>query len=323
MPRARARAVFAESLGGDFPGPEHAFDELAQPALFKHPLVGFGPDAEFFDVVEIDCGRGPRLAREAVEVSDALLGQGKRNAVAQRLGNGEQVEPAPVFFGGEIPVELRCRLAARQEVVIIDGDVADAAVGKRRHHRGLPHALGQPCPLRRAAKTRAELLAELGDLAQPVAVRDRGEHGLGIACAEQLDLPALHHAREQRHVPGMLPEQVIEQGAAEMQRKTELGIAVAGFQEWPVAARMRLLQHMREIARRLMGMHAEQQRHRCAHAAPGPLARRMLPPPSGSPCPWEMGSDSAAGTGNSISRYRLASLARYSRSKLATEALGL
>jgi len=57
----------------------------------------------------------------------------------------------------------------------------------------------------------------------------------------------------------MLAEQVIEQRAAEMQRKPEFGIAIAGFQERPVAAHMRVLQHMREVARGLMRMHAEQQ----------------------------------------------------------------
>src|SRR5471030_1539268 len=109
-------------------------------------------------------------------------------------------------------------------------------VGKCWHHRRFPYPLRQPCPLGRAAKVRAEPPAELGDLTQPVAVRDRSEHRLGIACAEQFDLPALHHSGKQRHVPGMLPEQVIEQWTAEVQRETELRVTAARFQEWPVTA---------------------------------------------------------------------------------------
>jgi hypothetical protein len=31
-------------------------DELLEPALLVYPLVGFRPDAEFLDVVEIDGG---------------------------------------------------------------------------------------------------------------------------------------------------------------------------------------------------------------------------------------------------------------------------
>ena len=97
------------------------------------------------------------------------------------------------------------------------------------------------------------------DLPDAVARRDRGQHRLGVAAAEQLHLPALHHRAQQRHVLRVVLEQPLQQPAAEVRREPEVRIALQRVQERAVAERVRLLEHLGKVADRLVRVHAEQQ----------------------------------------------------------------
>ncbi len=183
--------------------------------------------------------------------------RGERNAVAQPFGNREQIQRLATFFGGVVAIQIGHFLARAQEVVVIHGDVANARVRQRRYHGGFPHPLGQPGSLRTLAVAVFQLVRETGDLPEAILLRNHRQHRLGIACAKQFHLTACHHVAQQRHVFGEFVVQIIQQPAAEMDGKTEFRETVQHLQEGAIAAEMRVVDHFREIADRLMGVHAE------------------------------------------------------------------
>jgi hypothetical protein len=146
----------AVGLGADQRRGQHALDELLQPAARVDPVVGFRPDAELLDVVEIH-GGALALAGQLFQVGDGLCGGRERQAVAQLLGDREEVDVAAVLLGGVETVELVGLLAGAEEVVVVHRHVFHAAVGQRRHHGRDVHPLGQPGALDAGAEARSSL----------------------------------------------------------------------------------------------------------------------------------------------------------------------
>ena len=189
----------------------------------------------------------------------------ERDAVAQRLGDREQPDAAAVLLGAEMPAQLLYGLSGAQEVVVVDGDVFHAGVGERRDDAALPDPLGEPAALGPAPDQPLQPIRQGVDLADAVAGRDRCQHRLRIAAAEQLRLSAIHHRAQQRHVLRIVIEQPLQQPAAEVRGELEVRIAVQRVQERAVAQRVRLLQHLRKVAGRLVRVHAEQQGYGLGH----------------------------------------------------------
>ena len=129
--------------GADFRAGQHTLDQRLQPATVVNPVVGFRPDAEFLDVVEIN-GRRLALIGEIFEMADDFMRRREGQAITQGFGNREKVEPGAVFFGAEVAIECCGGLAGTEEMVVVDGDVLDAGFGQRRHHGRLPDPLGEP-----------------------------------------------------------------------------------------------------------------------------------------------------------------------------------
>ncbi len=70
----------------------------------------------------------------------------KRDAVAQGLGRGEDLEEAPGIFGQVIAKDVAGTAGGLMEVVVVEDGVLDAGLAKRRDQGLLPHPLGQPHP---------------------------------------------------------------------------------------------------------------------------------------------------------------------------------
>ncbi len=154
-------------------------------------------------------------------------------------------------------------------------------------------------PAGAAPSVRSSFSGQRDELGDAVAVRDRGEHRLGVAAAEELDLAACHHLAQEQHVARIALDQVVEQRAAEVHREPERRKAVEGLEERAVGKIVRLVEDLREISGRLVRVDAEEERR--LHAGECSEARRMVPPSSGCPVPRLIGSASVAGTG-SLSR---------------------
>ena len=243
---------------------QHALDEARQPALLVDPVVGLGPDAELLDVVEID-GGAMAFARQVLQPGHGAFRRREGQPVARLFRDREQVEPAAILLGGEMAVEPPRRLAGAEEVIVVHRHVFDAGVGQRRHDGRFPDALGEPGALGPLAEQALDLVGKRVDLADAVAMRDRGEHRLAIAGAEPFDLTAPGHRRQPRHVLGIARHQPVEQPAGEMHGEAERRIALGRLQKHAVAADVRFLHDRVEIADRLVGMHAEEQGNGLGH----------------------------------------------------------
>ena len=256
--RLFARMVVGIGLGADQGRGQHALDELRQPAFLEHPFVGLGPDAEFFDVVEVD-RRAASLTGEVFQPGHGLVGGREGQPVARTFRNREQVEAAAVLVGGEKAVEAVLAFAGAEEVVVVHRHVADAGGDQRGHHRGLPDPFGEPGAGRAHAEAALDLVGERGDLRHPVAVRDRRQHGFAVAGAEPLDLAATGHCRQARHVFRKALEQHIQQPAGKMYAEAELRIAFHDAEEHAVAADMGVIDDGGKVADGLVGVNPEQE----------------------------------------------------------------
>ena len=237
---------------------QHALDELLEPFFLVHPRVRVGPDAEFFDVVEIDRRPSLRIGGQAFDEPHRFAGRREWNAITQRFGDREQIQHAAVFFRRVVAGEILGALARAQKMVVVDRDETDSGIGQRRHQRRFPDALGQPRALGTLMRETRQAIRQCVDLADAIARRNYDEHRFHIAAAEYLYLAALHHLAQQRHVVRILVEQILQQPAAEMHGKPKAGIAMQGVQKRPVATRMRIVQHLGKIPDRLVRVDAEQ-----------------------------------------------------------------
>ena len=228
------------------------------------PVVGLRPDAELFDVVEID-GGGVALVGQVFQVADDLVRRREGQAVAQGFGDREEVEPGAILLGAEEAVQFVSGFAGAEEMVVVDGHVGDAGFGQRRHHGRFPDALGEPGAGRCDAGPRGQFVVQRAQLADPVAVGNGGEHRFGVTGTEQLDLAARDHFGEQRHVSRMAFAQPVEQPARKMGGEAEVRVGVKRFDERLVTALVRVLDHFREIAHRLVGVDAEEQGYELGH----------------------------------------------------------
>ncbi|OIQ79887.1 hypothetical protein GALL_383690 [mine drainage metagenome] len=150
-------------------------------------------------------------------------------------------------------------LAGAQKVVVIHGHIFDAGIAQRRNHGGFPHPFGQPGSPWVLPQLLVEVGGQLVDLPHPVPGRYRRQHRLGITGTEQFGLAAPDHFLQQLHVLRIMLEHVIEQPAADVDGKAEIRIAVHRLQKRAVAAEVGVIEHMGEVADRLVGMNAEEE----------------------------------------------------------------
>jgi len=105
----------------------------------------------------------------------------------------------------------------------------------------------------------AELLVQIGrqllDLADPIPGRNRRQHRLGEAGAEQLGLLASHHLLQERHVLRKVLHHVFKQPAAEVDGELEIRVLMQHPQEGAVATHVRVVQHAFEITHGLVRVH--------------------------------------------------------------------
>ncbi len=180
----RHGVIIAVSHGLDDVGIEHAFDEVAQPAALVDPFVGFRPDAEFLDIIEINRRRLLAVISQTFKVAHHLLRRREWQAITQSLGNREKVDLTAIFLGGVIAIEHTLVLAGTHEMVIVYRHVADAGIRQRRHNRGFPHPLCKPCAERQFAQRILQAGRKTGNLPDTVTRRYRGQHRFGKAGAE-------------------------------------------------------------------------------------------------------------------------------------------
>jgi hypothetical protein len=136
------------------------------------------------------------------------------------------------------------------------------------------------------AEAPADAVVERCYLAAAIRVGQRGENRLGIAAAEHLRLPAVHHPGKPPHVFWKFLAEELHQPTADVHGERKLGMSLEHLEERPVAAIARVGRRG-EVPRWLMGVHAEVQFDRVVHGSHGSIEHGGLahgPPWTGAPC---------------------------------------
>ncbi len=153
-------------------------------------LEGSRPDPEFFAVVahrRHPAGSGRRsLAQE----SDGFLHGAKRNQVPQRLEPRKQHDALPGILRDVRAEQLPGLEPRGKKMNIIHERVGDSRARQHGRKLRLPDALGQPRSCGRLAKMFFEVVRHEAHLFLLVLRRNGDKHGLVLAAAHELRLPA-------------------------------------------------------------------------------------------------------------------------------------
>ena len=244
--------------------------EPLEPAVLVDPFAGPRPDAELLAVVTED-GRAAGLADRAevaVEVGEGT----ERNEIAERLIDGENAQRAALVLRDVARMEVPDPGVAK--VLLVEQRVLDARLGQRSRQVGLPDPLGQPYAARPAAEVPGQEVAHHPDLADPVGLGDERQDGFVESAAEELDLIAADHPRDEVPAGPLALFHVFPERAGEVEGELERGVADQAFEEGTVAVVERRLEHVVEIADRLVVVDREQE-FGTAHGAETPSWARM------------------------------------------------
>ena len=157
-------------------------------------LPGRRPGPELLAVVAHHPDPLAVLGGVLAQVVDDLVDVAERDPVAQALLGPEDAQQLALVLGrvGAPQVLLGDRRGA--EVGVVEDRPVVAGRDERGRQVRLPDALGQPGAARPPPEQRLELVAHPAQLADPVALRQRGEDRLVVAAAEDLDLVARRRA---------------------------------------------------------------------------------------------------------------------------------
>ena len=183
-----------EPVGVDLEGLEEAIDPAPRtPAV----LPGRRPRTELLAVIAHRPDPLAILRRMIAQVADDVLDSAERDPVAETLFRAEdRQELSLVLRRVRSPQVLLADRGSPEVRVVKDRPVVTGGDERGRQVR-LPDPLGQPGAPGSAAEEGGRFVAHPAELADPVALRQRGEDGFVVAAAEDLDLLA----RDERTEP--------------------------------------------------------------------------------------------------------------------------
>ena len=214
-------------------------EELFEPPVLVHALVGAGPRAELLAVIRVH-DEARALVGPRAQLLHRLPDVAERDQVAELHAAREHDHGEPLILGDIRFAELLRTQSRLEEMLVVEDRVRDASLGEQRGKMRFPHALGQPCAQRPLTEDRVNPIGQGTDLTDAVPARHTNEDGLVIAAGEELDLSASHQVGEISDHVGPVRLQPVQERTGEVKACLHLRVAVKRRHE----RRIRALGHL-------------------------------------------------------------------------------
>ena len=142
---------------------------------------------------------------------------------------------------------------------VVKNGIADVGFGENGSKLRFPDTLGEPSASGTLAKMVLEIVGETDELHALVRGRNGNENRLVEAAADHFDLARLHQGLQALEIFGAVLFDPGKQWAGIMKADMDTGVLLECFDERQVAARVRLLKNVVEVAARLMGVDEQNQ----------------------------------------------------------------
>ena len=236
-------------------------------ALAVAELPGARPGAELLAVVAHHADQLAGLRGVLVKVVDDVLDGSEGDAVAQALLRAEDDDAVALVVGGvAAPVALGGD-GGGPEMGIVHDRVLVAGGGQRGGHVRLPDPFCQPRSLGTSAEERLQLVGHARQLADTIGLRQRGQHRLVVAAAQDLHLAALDEGAEAFQGVRPIGLEPVEEGPRVVEAKAHSRVPLQGGQHGLVGGPEVVLEDEAEVAHRLVVV--EDQRERDASVGHG------------------------------------------------------
>ena len=221
-------------------------EEVLEPAVLVHALIGAGPCAELLTIVRVDDelrAGGLPLA----ELLHRLAHVAERDEIPEPGVGGIEDEREALVLGDEGLAELVAAQTGLEEVLLVEDGVRDAGLGQDGRQVRLPDALGEPRPEGPAAEDRGDPVGERADLPDGIAPGDADEDRLVVAAGEELDLAALHEVGEVADDVRAVALEPVEERAGEVEGGLHFGVPIERGHERRIRALGHVREHMWEV----------------------------------------------------------------------------
>ena len=202
------------------------------------------------------------------EVADDVVDLRERDPVAEALLGAEDRQNLALIVGRVRAPERLLRDRGGAEVSVVQDRPLVAGRDERRRQVGLPDPLGEPGTARPAAEHALELVRHPDELADPVALRQRGEDRLVPAAADDLDLAAIDEGRQALEKLRPLGPHPGQQRAGVVEGEMDRRVALDRFEHRLVGTFEVLGDDPAEVAHGLMVVERQGERDATGQAIP-------------------------------------------------------
>ncbi len=190
--------------------------------------------------------------RVRTQVLDDLGHRLEGDEVAQALLRREHRQPPTLVVGRVGAPVLLVGDGGCAQVDIVDDRPLEPAVDEAGGQVGLPDTLGQPRAARPGTEPSLELIAHPRELADPVGLRERRQHRLVHAAAEDLDLPPIDEPAHVVKEVGVLQVEPLQEGSRVVEAASDRRVTQEQVDHRPVGLLVHVLEHPAEVADRLV-----------------------------------------------------------------------
>ncbi len=210
-------------------------EEAVHPAV-RPPAVlpGGGPAAELLAVVAHHADPLALLGGMVPQVGDDVVHAAEGDPVAEALLGAEDREEVSLVVRRVGTPEALLGDGRRPEVVVVEDRPAVAGRDEGGREVRLPDPLREPRAPRPPPGDALQLVGHPRQLAQPVPLGQRRQHGLVVATAEQLDLAALDDGAEALQELRPLGAHPVQERSRVVEGEAHPGVAVQGVDHRPV-----------------------------------------------------------------------------------------
>ncbi|MNS13223.1 hypothetical protein D3C72_448110 [compost metagenome] len=223
-------------------------EETVQPAVEVDGLVGVGPAAELFAVVEEDGQARAVLGGVLRQVVDDLVRRLEGDHGPERLVDREEAQGRALLLGLVVAEQVVALETGGLEVGVVQDGVFHAGLGQGLGEVGLPDAAGQPGAHGLGADVVLNLAGVLANLTDLVGVRNGREDRLVVAAGDELDLAALDHGLQARDELGVVLGQPGQQVAGVVEGHVHARVPLEHVDERQVRVLVAVLNHPVPVA---------------------------------------------------------------------------